>query len=115
MLVSGGIAGLGGIVEILGVWREYKNLFAMGFGFRGNLAALLGGRSVIGSTVAALFYGSMEAGALGLDWATGVPRQLIDILIGLIIFFMAAEGMWDPVKRFIRGPAERRTTQDLEV
>jgi simple sugar transport system permease protein len=99
MLVSGGIAGLGGAVEILGVWREYKDLFAIGFGFRGNLAALLGGQTIIGSTVAALFYGSMEAGALGLEWSAGVPRQLIDIVVGLIIFFMAAKGMWDFVKR----------------
>jgi ABC-type uncharacterized transport system permease subunit len=117
MLLSGGIAGLGGIVEILGVWREYKDLFATGFGFRGNLAALLGGQTVIGSALAALFYGSMEAGALGLEWAAGIPRQLIDIVIGLIIFFMAAEGMWDFVKRikWVGAPAERRTTQDLEV
>jgi simple sugar transport system permease protein len=118
MLVSGGIAGLGGTVEILGVWREYKNLFSTGFGFRGNLAALLGGNSIVGSTVAALFYGSMEAGALGLDWATGIPRQLIDVLVGLMIFFMAAEGMWDFVKRIKWTRAagtERRTTQDLGV
>ncbi len=118
MLLSGGIAGLGGIVEILGVWREYKNLFAIGFGFRGNLAALLGGQSVIGSAIAALFYGSMEAGALGLEWAAGIPRQLIDIVIGLIIFFMAAEGMWEFVKRvkWARAPGEeRRTTQELEA
>lgn len=118
MLVSGGIAGLGGIVEILGVWREYKDLFAAGFGFRGNLAALLGGQGIIGSTIAALFYGSMEAGALGLEWGAGVPRQLIDIVVGLIIFFMAAEGMWDSVKRakWLRSTeAGRRTTEDLEV
>jgi simple sugar transport system permease protein len=118
MLVSGGIAGLGGIVEILGVWREYKNLFAIGFGFRGNLAALLGGRTIVGSAVAALFYGSMEAGALGLEWSAGIPRQLIDVIVGLIIFFMAAEGMWDFVKSIKIGGAPevvRRTTEDLEV
>jgi simple sugar transport system permease protein len=118
MLVSGGIAGLGGIVEILGVWREYKNLFAIGFGFRGNLAALLGGQTILGSTVAALFYGGMEAGALGLEWATGVPRQLIDVVVGLIIFFMAAPGMWAFVRRirWARAPElVQRTTEELEV
>ncbi len=94
MLVSGGIAGLGGVVEILGVWRRYKDLFATGFGFKGNLASLLGGQSIIGSTIAAIFYGGLEAGALGLEWSTGIPRQLIDIVVGLIIFFMAAQGMW---------------------
>ena len=76
------------------------------------------GLAIIGSAVAALFYGSMEAGALGLEWDAGVPRQLIDIVIGLIIFFMAAEGMWEFVKRikWVTAPeAERRTTQELEV
>jgi ABC-type uncharacterized transport system permease subunit len=118
MLVSGGIAGLGGIVEILGVWREYKDLFAAGFGFRGNLAALLGGQTIVGSTVAAFFYGSMEAGALGLEWSAGVPRQLIDIIVGLIIFFMAAERMWDFVKEIKWGGGAElveRTTEASEL
>lgn len=118
MLISGGLAGLGGIVEILGVWREYKDLFAVGFGFRGNLAALLGGRTILGSAVAAFFYGSMESSALSLQWATGIPRQLIDIIVGLIIFFMAAEGMWDFVEKIKLGDGSgliKRTTEQSEV
>ncbi len=118
MLVSGGIAGLGGAVEILGVWRKYKDLFAIGYGFKGNLASLLGGQNIIGSTVAAIFYGGMESGSLGLEWSVGVPRQLIDIVVGLIIFFMAAEGMWDILKRIKLSKANqpvRRTTESLEV
>jgi general nucleoside transport system permease protein len=118
MLVSGGIAGLGGVVEILGVWRKYKNLFAIGFGFKGNLAALLGGQTIIGSTIAAIFYGGMESGALGLEWNAGIPRQLIDITVGLVIFFMAAEGMWDFLKKIKFGKSDepvRRTTDKLEV
>jgi ABC-type uncharacterized transport system permease subunit len=115
MLVSGGIAGLGGVVEILGVWRKYKDLFSIGFGFNGNLCALLGRQNVIGTTVAALFYGSMQAGAMGLDWTAGVPRQLIDIVVSLIIFFMAAEGMWDFVKRIKLGGGEVRRTTGQET
>jgi simple sugar transport system permease protein len=113
MLVSGGIAGIGGAVEILGVWREYKNLFAVGFGFRGNLAALLGGQGVIGSTVAAIFYGGMESGALSLEWGAGVPRQLIDIIVGLVIFFMAAEGMWDFLRRRKKAKAAAESTETV--
>jgi simple sugar transport system permease protein len=114
MLVSGGIAGLGGVVEILGVYREYKNLFGIGFGFKGNLAALLGGQSMVGSGIAAFFYGSMEAGALGLEWAAGIPRQLIDIVVGLIIFFMAAEGMWDFLNRIKRKKAAANNDGNLQ-
>ncbi len=117
MLVSGGIAGLGGAVEILGVWRRYKDLFALGFGFKGNLAALLGGQTILGSGFAALFYGGMESGALDLSFTMGVPRQLIDIVVGLIIFFMAAEGIWDFTKKikWARDEQVRRTTENLDV
>lgn len=117
-IVSGAIAGLGGVVEILGVWRRYKQGFGIGFGFKGNLASLLGGQSVPGATLAALFYGSMEAGSVGLEWTSGIPRQLIDVLIGLIIFFMAAPGLWDVLKnaKLVSKPgAGRQTTVGREA
>jgi simple sugar transport system permease protein len=118
MLISGGITGIGGAIKNHGVRRKYKDLFALGFGFKGNLASLLGGQTILGSTFAALFYGGMESGSLGLEWSAGVPRQLIDIVVGLIIFFMAAEGMWDLLKRVKwarAGEPVRRTTENLEV
>jgi ABC-type uncharacterized transport system permease subunit len=60
----------------------------------------------------------MESGALGLEWNAGIPRQLIDITVGLVIFFMAAEGMWDFLKKIKFGKSDepvRRTTDKLEV
>jgi ABC-type uncharacterized transport system permease subunit len=117
-LASGGIAGLAGVIEALGVWRRWRAGITLGFGFKGNLAALLGRQTVIGSTLAGMFYGSMEAGALGVEWSAGVPRQLIDILVGLIIFFMAAPGLWDFLKRikWVSAPGMvERTTKELEA
>ncbi len=110
-IISGGVAGFGGVIEVLGVWRRYKQAFGTGLGFKGNLAALLGGRTVAGSTLAAIFYGSMEAGSVALEWDSGVPRQLIDVLVSLIIFFMAAPGLWDVVKE--RLFASRKTRSSL--
>jgi simple sugar transport system permease protein len=117
-LASGGIAGLAGLFEGLGVWRRWRVGITLGFGYKGNLAALLGGRTIMGSTLAGIFYGSMEAGALGVEWSAGVPRQLIDIIVGLIIFFMAAPGLWDVLKRikWVSAPSlVQRTTEDQEV
>lgn len=117
-IVSGAIAGLGGVVEILGVWRRYKQGFGIGYGFKGNLASLLGGQTVPGATLAALFYGSLEAGSVGLEWTSGIPRQLIDVLIGLIIFFMAAPGLWDVLrntKLWIKPSAAGQTTAGREA
>jgi simple sugar transport system permease protein len=117
-LASGGIAGLAGLLEGLGVWRRWRSGITLGFGFKGNLAALLGGRTIIGSTLSGIFYGAMEAGALGVEWSAGVPRQLIDIIVGLIIFFMAAPGLWDILKRikWVSAPSlVERTTEELEA
>lgn len=117
-LASGGIAGIAGVLEGLGVWRRWRAGITLNFGFKGNLAALLGGRTVIGSTVAGAFYGTMEAGALGVEWSAGVPRQLIDIIVGLVIFFMAAPGLWDILKRikWVSAPSMvQRTTEEQEI
>ena len=117
-LASGGLAGMAGLIEAIGVWRRFKAGIGLNFGFKGNLASLLGGQTVVGSTLAGLFYGSMEAGALGVEWNVGVPRQLLDILVGLIIFFMAAPGLWDILKRikWVSAPGMvERTTEELEA
>jgi simple sugar transport system permease protein len=78
----------------------------------------LGGQSILGSAFAAVFYGGMESGALDLSFTMGVPRQLIDIVVGLVIFFLAAEGIWDFTKKikWVRSSEQvRRTTENLEV
>jgi simple sugar transport system permease protein len=116
-LVSGGIAGLGGIVEILGVWRRYKQGFGLGLGLKGTLAALLGGQTVVGSTIAAVFYGAMEGAGMNVEWLGTLPRQLIDILLGLVIFFAAAPGIWDVLSRIKWvAPPElvQRTSEDQQ-
>ncbi len=102
MLISGAVAGLAGGVELLGVHYRFVELFPTGLGFNGILIAWLGKGTPLGALFAALFYGGIQSGAMTVDWITSIPRQLSDTLLVLMVFFIAAEGMFDwvwPLKK----------------
>jgi ABC-type uncharacterized transport system permease subunit len=85
MALSGAIAGLGGINFVLG----YKHFFELGFsagaGFLGIAVALIGRNHPIGVIVAALFFGALSYGGLVINQR--VPKELVDMLQGLVILF----------------------------
>jgi simple sugar transport system permease protein len=101
MFISGVFAGLAGTFEVLGVFH-YQSVFAAspGYGFDGISVALLGMNHPLGVVLASILYGSLTYGSAGMSFAVGVPPELIKIIIGSIIFFIAAQG----IVRFILKP-----------
>ena len=95
MLISGAVAGLAGGVELLGVHYRFVEQFSKGLGFDGILIAWLGKGTPLGAFIAALFYGGLKTGAMTVDWMTDIPRQLADTILAIVIFFMAADGLFD--------------------
>jgi simple sugar transport system permease protein len=91
MVISGAFAGLAGAMEGLGTFGyiAMKSSFT-GVGFNGIAVALLGGNSALGVFFAALLFGSLEVGALNMPLQAGVPNELVDIIIALIVFFVAS-------------------------
>lgn len=94
MVISGAFAGLAGAMEALGTfgYAAIKGGFT-GVGFDGIAVALLGGNGPIGIIFAALLFGSLKVGALNMPLEAGVPNELVDIIIALIVFFVAASYM----------------------
>lgn len=94
MVISGAFAGLAGAMEALGTfgYAAIKGGFT-GVGFDGIAVALLGGNGPIGIILAALLFGSLKVGALNMPLEAGVPNELVDIIIALIVFFVAASYM----------------------
>ncbi|MDM5226151.1 ABC transporter permease [Cytobacillus sp. NJ13] len=94
MVISGAFAGLAGAMEALGTfgYAAIKGGFT-GVGFDGIAVALLGGNGPIGIVFAALLFGSLKVGALNMPLEAGVPNELVDIIIALIVFFVAASYM----------------------
>jgi general nucleoside transport system permease protein len=91
MTVGGMLAGLAGAVEILGVQRYLPAAYATTVGFDAITVALLGRANPIGILFGGLLLGALRAGAPLMQIKAGVPVQMIDILQGVILFFLAAD------------------------
>src|SRR5262249_59406829 len=91
MAVSGGLAGMVAINEILGYRYRYYQGFSSGYGFTGIAVALLGRNHPAGVLIAALFFGALLRGGLFVDIFTEhVSKDLVLVLQGIIILFVAA-------------------------
>ncbi|WP_440895380.1 ABC transporter permease [Amphibacillus sp. Q70] len=91
MMISGVFAGLAGAMEGLGTfgYMHAHGAFA-NLGFDGIAVALLGANTAIGSVFSAILFGSLKIGALRMPTVAGVPSELVEIVIALIIFFIAS-------------------------
>jgi len=90
MLLCGGFAGLAGAIEILRL-GYYPAVFGTGIGFDGITVALLGRASPIGIMLSAILLGAMRAGAPLMQIKAHVPVEIIDVIQGIILIFLAAE------------------------
>jgi len=94
MALAGGLAGLAGGVEVLGVHYRLIEGFSLGFGFNAVAIALLGAVNPLAVLPAGLFFGFLETGALAMQRAVGVPSPLISVIQGLtMIFVLSAMGL----------------------
>ena len=92
MAVSGGLAGLVAVNEVLGYRYRYYQGFSPQYGFTGIAVALLGRNHPAGVLVAALFFGGLTRGGLFVDIFTErVSKDLIVVLQALVILFVALE------------------------
>ncbi|MDR2089569.1 MAG: ABC transporter permease [Clostridiales Family XIII bacterium] len=106
MGISGLLAGLGGAVQVLGVVGRVTQLAAQeGYGFDGISVSMIGGINPIGALFAGLFYGGMKYGAGKLN-IIGAPSELVNVIIGVIIYSIAIMGAFRALVRFFRAKKE---------
>lgn len=109
MLISGGLAGMAGTVEILGVQRRLRDQFLSGTGYTAIAIALFGRNDPLGIALAAILFGALEAGAANMEALAGVPSTLVEIIQAVIIFLVAISVSLPPgmlaawVRRLIPG------------
>jgi simple sugar transport system permease protein len=91
MAVSGALAGMVGISEVLGYRHRYYDGFSANYGFTGIAVALLGRNHPVGVFLAALLFGMLLRGGIFVDaFSVHVSKDLVDVLEGLVILFVAA-------------------------
>lgn len=91
MSISGAFAGIGGAMLGLGTYN-YANILPSftDYGFDGIAVALLGSSTSIGIFLSAFLFGGLQQGANNMQGQAGVAPELVEIIIALIIFFVAS-------------------------
>jgi simple sugar transport system permease protein len=90
MVLSGALAGLAGSSQVLGVDHWVGQGFSAGYGFDAIALALLGKSHPVGVVLAALLFGTLRSGATRMQSIAGIPIDIISIIQGLVIVFVAA-------------------------
>jgi general nucleoside transport system permease protein len=91
MAVSGGLAGLVAVNEVLGAQHRLLLEYVQGAGFVGIAVALMGRNHPIGIVLAALLFGLLYQGGTELSFAKQqINRDMVVVIQGLIILFMGA-------------------------
>ena len=87
MMVSGALAGLGGVNYVLGYKHYYEEGFAAGSGYLGIAVALVGRNHPVGVVIAALLFATLSQGGLAVNAV--VPRQMVEVLTAVVIIAVA--------------------------
>lgn len=102
MAISGILAGLAGATQVLGVQYKVSQLAGQeGYGFEGITVALIGATHPVGVFFAGLFYGAMKYGGQKLT-LVNAPTEVIDIIMGSIIFFIAIANLFKLIGKKLR-------------
>ncbi|MEZ5307794.1 MAG: ABC transporter permease [Pyrinomonadaceae bacterium] len=91
MTISGSLAGMVAIGEVLGDQYGYEHGFSGSWGFFGIAVALLGRNHPLGVFIAAVFFAMIIRGGLFIDIDTKfITKDLVEVLQALIILFVAS-------------------------
>jgi simple sugar transport system permease protein len=90
MAISAALCGLAGSIHLLGVDHRMVRAFSPGYGFDALALALLGNSHPLGVVVASLLFGFLRGGAARMQSVAGTPVEIIRIIQGMVIVFIAA-------------------------
>ena len=82
-LLSGGLAGLAGAIEVAGRTSYLTLDMSPGYGYSGIVIAMLAGLNPLGVVAAAVFVAGMLVGADSMSRAVGVPTYIADVIVAV--------------------------------
>ncbi|ADL04229.1 ABC transporter permease [Lacrimispora saccharolytica] len=87
-VLSGGLAGTAGAVEVLGVQKKLLEGMSGGCGYTAILITLLASNHPAGVLVVSVLFAALEVGANSMQRQMGVPSSIVDFLIGFIVLLI---------------------------
>jgi simple sugar transport system permease protein len=104
MFIAGSLSGLAGALHVMGVSKNVAILASHeGYGFDGIAVSLIGSNSPIGALVAGFFLGALKYSGQKIQSALEAPSEVISIMIGSIIFFIAIPKLIESALSFFKG------------
>ena len=98
MLISGGLCGLAGVVELLGISGRLDAALSPGWGYTAIPVALLGGLAPVGVLFSALFFGGLTAGCSYLSRFYGISATLINVIQAAAVLAVVGGRAWQAHK-----------------
>jgi general nucleoside transport system permease protein len=93
MTISGGLAGMAGALEVVGLNFYHTAGFSVGYGFDSIAVALLGRGDPIGVLPSAILFGALAAGASRMQFLSQIPIDIIKLIQALVLIFVAAPAL----------------------
>jgi ABC-type uncharacterized transport system permease subunit len=108
-LISGGLAGLAGIVQVAGTTHYIDGGFLIGnagIGFTAITVALLGRNRPVGIVWASLLFAALGVGGRAMQATTGIPLDLATVIQSAVVLFVATPVLVKEIFR-LRGAPTR--------
>ncbi len=102
LLGSGLLAGLSGVVEVLGLNHKLFENINAGYGWNGISVALLAGNNPIAIIFTAILWGALDAGGQYMQRNVQTPNSIVEIIKGIVLFLLVAKYLYTFVFQKIR-------------
>jgi len=89
MLISGGIAGIAGMIEVAGITHRLQQGISPGYGYTAIIVAWLGRLNPYAIIMVAFLFGALLVGGFGLQ-IYGISFSIVLMLQGAVLFFLLA-------------------------
>ncbi|MDP2790651.1 MAG: ABC transporter permease [Rectinemataceae bacterium] len=99
MLLSGGLIGLGGALQVVGRYRSCYTDLTAGLGWNGIAVALIARNNPLGVIPAALLYAYLAAGARVAMINSDVTVELAAVISSVIFYLVTAEAAFAFIRR----------------
>jgi simple sugar transport system permease protein len=93
-LISGGLAGFAGAIEVAGRTGYVTLDMSPGYGYSGIVIAMLAGLSPIGVLVAAIFIAGVLVGADSMSRGVAVPTYIADVIVAVSLLSMLVAALF---------------------
>ena len=113
LLVCGGLGGLAGVGEVLGLKLRLFDYFVGGVGYEGLALAILANGNPLGVILGGVFFGSLKAGASKMQIVTGIEASMALVIEALTVLFIIAIGFGERVRLTQREQRKSRAEEGV--